>query len=497
MKEIQSTDSKDERRTLIGLATDPVLLKRVAETWDPKKLPMGTLGLIIGWMVDYWKLYKKCPRFRAIEDYSRHYFEKHGENEGLEKALTRLRRSLRVEAEMKDKLDTEHLAAITPRLFRREQLYKMGIRGEGVNGKTDEVIKLIENFEPITLSHAEAITAADIKPKLVRWLWPGFLARGEISMLDGLPGEGKSQLLIDVAARVTQGRDMPPEATDRAEERPRNVLILSKEDSWEHTIVPRLMAAKADLKRIIKPPKDDIRFPRDIEMITGQMRDYRIRLVIIDPILAFLGTEKIDANTESHVRDFLNPLLDATRSCDASTALIRHFRKDATGAIHRGLGSQAWTAVCRLQHVVGRIGPKEPATLAVSKCNIARKAPSFRYAIIEEEVFAPGEVRGKNLRIKTSKVEWIGPCETSANAISAAAGLPGRRPTKCDEAVEMLLELTEDGKTMDADQCEEKVRAECRISGRTYDTAKKMACVLSRKTKNGWEVYRGDATAQQ
>src|SRR4051812_7515384 len=84
--------------------------------------------------------------------------------------------------------------------------------------------------------------AADIKPQPVRWLWPGRLAVGSLALLAGREGVGKSTIAYWLAARVTRG-DLPGAYCGA----PRQVAIVATEDSWAHTVVPRLKAAGADL----------------------------------------------------------------------------------------------------------------------------------------------------------------------------------------------------------------------------------------------------------
>src|SRR5262249_62197301 len=87
------------------------------------------------------------------------------------------------------------------------------------------------------------VTLADVKETSVSWIWPGWIPRKKIPILDGDPGLGKSTLLLDIAARVSTGRAMP----DGSPGEPGHVLLMSAEDSLEDTIKPRLLAAGADM----------------------------------------------------------------------------------------------------------------------------------------------------------------------------------------------------------------------------------------------------------
>ncbi len=53
------------------------------------------------------------------------------------------------------------------------------------------------------------LPVSQLTPETIDPLWPGWLARGHLHLLDGDPGMGKSLTLIDLAARLTTGRPFP------------------------------------------------------------------------------------------------------------------------------------------------------------------------------------------------------------------------------------------------------------------------------------------------
>ena len=81
----------------------------------------------------------------------------------------------------------------------------------------------------------------------IQWLWENRFALGKLGILAGLPDEGKGQVLFDMAARITRGMDWPCGEGTAPEG---NVVLLTAEDDPKDTVVPRLMAAGADLERI-------------------------------------------------------------------------------------------------------------------------------------------------------------------------------------------------------------------------------------------------------
>src|SRR5215472_1886296 len=88
----------------------------------------------------------------------------------------------------------------------------------------------------------ELVPASSIKVKPVHWLWKNRVPLGELTLLAGREGIGKSAIAYTLAAWITTGTMKGKYLGE-----PRAVVVAATEDSWEHTIVPRLMAAGANL----------------------------------------------------------------------------------------------------------------------------------------------------------------------------------------------------------------------------------------------------------
>src|SRR5262252_3177824 len=131
--------------------------------------------------------------------------------------------------------------------------------------------------------------AADVTPEPVEWLWPGRIAIGKQTLVAGEPGLGKSQISIAMAAAVTTG-GLWPCGEGRAPLG--NVIILQAEDGVADTVVPRLMAAGADRKRVqlitavLGPDgRRTFNLQADLELLEKEIaRVGNVRLAIIDPI---------------------------------------------------------------------------------------------------------------------------------------------------------------------------------------------------------------------
>ncbi len=141
------------------------------------------------------------------------------------------------------------------------------------------------------------ICLADVEPREVDWLWPGRIPAGRITLLVGKPGEGKSFLTTDLAARVSTGTPWP----DGSPCHRGSVLLLSAEDDPGDTIRPRLDAHYADASRVHMLSavrrrttegtlRDTVFTLADVEALERTLAGIPdCRLVVIDPIGSYLG----------------------------------------------------------------------------------------------------------------------------------------------------------------------------------------------------------------
>jgi len=194
----------------------------------------------------------------------------------------------------------------------------------------------------------------DIAPKPVRWLWPGRIPLGKLTLLIGDPGLGKSLLTADVASRVTRGAPF----SDRAMCESGGVIFLSAEDDAADTIRPRLDAAGADVSRVhileaVRVALTDgsltekpFNLETDSACLEGALRERPdVRLIVIDPISAYLGG--VDSHSNAEVRGILAPLVALAGRFGIAVLCITHLRKSAGAAIYRAISSIAFAAAAR------------------------------------------------------------------------------------------------------------------------------------------------------
>lgn len=224
-------------------------------------------------------------------------------------------------------------------------------------GGTEEVKKLTPK-EADALNPLNFVIRLDqVKSKPIEWLWRGWIPAGKLSLLSGDPGLGKTTVAIDLAARMSVGRSMPGCSTTA---KPSATLILTAEDDLADTVVPRIKAAGGDTSLIIAMPEVADRtdgdgqpvlrmpsLPDDINRIRAIINHYAVKLVIVDPMMAYLSGN-VDVHRDHDVRRVLSQLSRLAETTGAAVLLIRHLTKNTqVNAIHRGGGSVGITGAAR------------------------------------------------------------------------------------------------------------------------------------------------------
>jgi putative DNA primase/helicase len=270
----------------------------------------------------------------------------------------------------------------------------------------------------------------------VTWLWPGRLPLGKLSLLMGDPQLGKSLLTLDLCARLSTGRPWPDDTPSPG---PAAALVVNAEDGDEDTALPRLQAAGADLGRCFvlerkaAEPALPLSLPGQTQVLEGALKETSARLVVIDPLLAFLAPGIVLASDQS-VRRALSPLARLATAYDCAVLLVVHLNKRGVGrALYRALGSIGLVAACRSAWLVAADpDARGRAVLAQVKNNPAPPGPSLAY-----------EIQGSGDAGPT--VAWRGSAERTADDLLAAARGPGRPPSAQASACQFLADALRDG----------------------------------------------------
>ena len=287
--------------------------------------------------------------------------------------------------------------------------------------------------------------ASEVRPERVAWLWPGRLALGKPTVLDGDPGLGKSTLTLDLAARVTTGAAMPGGEVGGE---PRGVVLLSAEDGAADTIVPRLVAAGADLGRVYildgvavpGGPADPVTLPDALAAVEAAVVALGAALVVVDPLMAYLGGD-VNAHRDQDVRRAMAPLAAMLERTGCAGLLVRHLNKAAgVPALYRGGGSIGIVGAARFGLLVARDPDDETARIvAPTKCNVGPEPPALRYRLEAE----PGS--------DAARVVWDAkPVPHGAAALLAAAGDEGGQ-SAVDAAAPWLEEALRSGRRLAGD----------------------------------------------
>lgn len=330
-----------------------------------------------------------------------------------------------------------------------------------------------------TLAFTRA-SAIGVRP--THWLWEGRIALGTLALLAGREGIGKSTVAYWLAAQMTKG--LLPGAYFR---QPRQVLVAASEDSWEHTIVPRLMAAEADLDKVLRVDVSErgvdgyLTLPDDNVDLQALITEERVALVLLDPLMSRLDA-KLDTHKDSEVRQALEPMTaiaDRTRS--AFLGLI-HVNKSANGdALNGVMGSRAFTAVARsVLFAMKNSDDDQLRWLGLPKNNLGRTdLPTLGYRIESAHVADTEEGA-----VTTGRVVWEGETDDSIDDLHKAATEDPEARTQVAEAQAWLMaHLTEVGGRDQAKEVRKLAQKEG-FSRTTLDKARRRAGVLTAPEPN-------------
>jgi hypothetical protein len=338
-------------------------------------------------------------------------------------------------------------------------------------------------------------TASTVKMERISWLWRDRIPHKRLTVLTGAPAQGKSQITCHMAAVVTNGDAWPDGAQYEVQG---DVIFLSAEDAAEDTIVPRLKAVGANLDRVhileaIKAPDPDgiirerlFSLAADIERLEKLVLKHDVKLVIIDPVSAYMG--KADGHSNTEVRGLLAPLADLAKRRGVTVVAVTHDRKGGGKASERTIGSVAFTAAPR---AVWAVTPEKDEDdtptgrfiLTRIKGNLAPDVGGLAYEIEEVILPSPDFPEG----IKTSRIKWHEGAilKTADELYDAAAVTQGDRGAR--QEAEALLRETLAGGPKAAKIVIREAR-EAAISDKVLRTARERLGIKPRKDglHGGW-----------
>ena len=173
------------------------------------------------------------------------------------------------------------------------------------------------------MAELKIISMDEVQSKEVNWLWYPYIPYGKITIIQGDPGEGKTTLALRLAALLSKGEALPYDDTERE---PVKIIYQTAEDGLEDTIKPRLESAEADCTQIKVIDESETALSMLDERIEKAIIEVGARVVILDPIQAYVGAN-INMNNANEVRNVMAQLGRIAEKYDCAILLVGHMNK--------------------------------------------------------------------------------------------------------------------------------------------------------------------------
>ena len=313
-----------------------------------------------------------------------------------------------------------------------------------------------------TRTELQMIKMSEIQSQEVAWLWYPFIPYGKLTIVQGDPGDGKTMLVLNIAAKLSKG-----EGIDREMKltEPLTVIYQSAEDGLADTVKPRLEAAGANCENISVIDESI----KSLSMIDERLEEAVIRtkakLLILDPIQAYLGGD-MDMNRANEARDMTKKLAALAEKYQCAIVLVGHMNKAAGNkAAYRGMGSIDFFAVARSVLLVGRVeGEANIRAVVQIKNNLA----AFGHP--------------KAFELSEDGFHWLGDYEITADEV---LGGIAPKANKLEQAKRLLREVAETNNAMQSNEIF-NLAEEQGISRRTLENAKKELSIRAKRINNSW-----------
>ena len=294
-----------------------------------------------------------------------------------------------------------------------------------------------------TRTELQMIKMSEIQSKEVAWLWYPFIPYGKLTIIQGDPGDGKTTLVLNIAAKLSKGEGFD---SDMKLTEPLAVIYQSAEDGLADTVKPRLEAAGADCENISVIDESKKSLSMIDERLEEAIIKTKAKLLILDPIQAYLGGN-MDMNRANEARDMTKKLAALAEKYQCAIVLVGHI------------------AVARSVLLVGRVEGEENIRAVVQiKNNLA------------------GFGHPKAFELSEDGFLWLGDYEITADEV---LGGIAPKANKLEQAKRLLRKLAE---TNNAIQSNESfnLAEEQNISRRTLENAKKELGIREKRINNSW-----------
>lgn len=302
----------------------------------------------------------------------------------------------------------------------------------------------------------------EVEATEIDWLWYPYIPYGKITVIQGDPGDGKTTVVLAIAAALTTGAALP-ESKTAAE--PMSVIFQTAEDGLGDTVKPRLVQSGADCGRVIVIDESEKELSLSDVRIEQAITLTGAKLFILDPLQAYIGAD-VDMHRANEIRPVLKRISAVAEKTGCAVVVIGHLNKGANKSQYRGLGSIDIQAAARSVLTVGRIKGK-PYTRAIvqGKNNLAPEGAAIGFELDPETGF-----------------RWIGTLPITIDEL--LSGVMSERDTTYDRAVDFLKAELADGEKPAAFLFEKAASKE--IQERTLRSAKQALAIPSFKRDKKW-----------
>ena len=303
---------------------------------------------------------------------------------------------------------------------------------------------------------------SEVEETVVQWLWYPFIPFGKVTLIQGNPGKGKTWLAMAIAAYCTNGQELP----NALPIEPFNVLYQTAEDGIADTIKPRLAKCGADMTRVRFINEEEKQLSMTDDRIEKAIRQNNVRLMIMDPIQAYLGAN-VDMNRANEIRPLFRHLSTIAERTGCAIVLIGHLNKSSgSQSDYRSLGSIDIAAAVRSILFVEKVEKEKEQDIRVvyqQKDSLAKKENPVAFSLGEEGL------------------KWLGEYDISIeDLLMGKAGT--KKETKLEKAQKLILELLTKRKVM----CLEELEAELLAYGISSRTGRDVRKQLESRLSYDW-----------
>ncbi len=235
------------------------------------------------------------------------------------------------------------------------------------------------------MAKLKIITMEDIPVTEVKWLWYPYIPYGKLTIIHGDPGDGKTMMILQLAAILSRGDKLPCDDTERE---PIKIIYQTAEDGLSDTIKPRLIAGNAECSQIKVIDESVAALSMLDNRVEQAIIETGAKAIILDPMQAYIGA-KTDINKANEVRSVLSQLGRIAEDYGCAVILVGHLNKSrGSKANYRGLGSIDFEAAARSVLLVGRLKDDESIrVVAHEKSSLAPQGKPIAFELSEENGF--------------------------------------------------------------------------------------------------------------